>query len=78
MTMGEIAVLGRQGDTRLMWDKSKPDEVRAARKMFDDLRGKGYLAFSVIERAVGDRGEQLRTFDPEAEKIIMAAPMQGG
>lgn len=76
--MGEIAVLGRSGDTRLMWDKSKPAEVEAAKKMFDELRGKGYMAFSVIEKAVGDKGEQVHSFDADAEKIIMAAPMRGG
>ncbi len=76
--MGQIAILGKPGDTRLMWDKTKPDEVRVARRMFDDLRGKGYLAFSVIEKAVGDKGEQITEFDPNAEKIIMAAAMRGG
>lgn len=76
--MGEIAVLGRAGDTRLTWDKSKQDEVAAARKMFDDLKAKGYMAFTVVEKAVGDKGEQIHSFNPDAGKIIMAAPMRGG
>ncbi len=76
--MGQISVLGREGDTRLMWDKTKPAEVEAARAMFNDLKAKGYLAFSVVEKAVGDKGEQLTQFDPAAERIIMAQPMRGG
>ena len=76
--MGQISVLGKEGDTRLIWDKTKPAEVQAAREMFDSLKAKGYLAFSVVEKAVGDKGEQLTKFDPNAEKIIMAAAMQGG
>ena len=74
--MGELAVMGRQGDTKVIWDASNADEVAAARKTFDELRGKGFLAFSV--KAMGGKGEQIFKFDPEAEKIILAPPMRGG
>ncbi|MBI4060138.1 MAG: hypothetical protein HY403_01780 [Elusimicrobia bacterium] len=74
--MGEMAVMGRGGDARISWDKSKPDEVEAARKVFDDLRGKGYLGFTVTMD--GDKGEQVTEFDQDAEKIILAPPIRGG
>jgi hypothetical protein len=74
--MGEIAVLDRTGDTKLVWDSAQEDEIDAARKMFDDLKKKGYAAFSVKKN--GDKGEVIKKFDPEAEKIIMAPALVGG
>lgn len=74
--MGEMRIMGVEGDTRLMWDPNVKDEVDAARRMFDDLRKKGHLAFSVAKK--GDKGEQVSSFDPKAAKVIMAAPMAGG
>lgn len=71
-------VLGRDGDTKIIWDKSKPDEVAAARAMFDQLRKKNYLAFKVK----GDKGdkddEQIREFDPNVERMIFTPQMQAG
>lgn len=65
-----------KGDVRSMWDRNNPDEVAAARKTFDELRGKGYLAFRVD--AVGDKGVQITTFEPDAGKVIMSPPLRGG
>lgn len=73
---GEMAVMGRQGDTRITWTRGNRDEVEAARRMFDELRGKGFLAFKVTRD--GDKGEQILKFDQEAERIILAPPMRGG
>ena len=75
--MGEMAVMGRQGDLKVIWDHTKTDEVAAARKTFDEMRAKGYLAFSVKGRD-GSKDEQITTFDPAAERIILAPPMRGG
>lgn len=66
----------RGGDTKLIWSADNPDEVENARKTFDSLKKKGFAAFAV--KAGGEKGEQIKTFDPEAEKIIMALPMRGG
>jgi len=73
---GIMAVQGVEGDTKIIWDPENPDEVKNARRTFDDLRGKGFNAYSV--KRTGEQGEILRTFDPKAEKIIMAPPMAGG
>jgi hypothetical protein len=74
--LGELRTMGRQGDTKLMWDAGVDAEVDAARRTFDDLRKKGYLGFAVKKN--GDKGTQIREFDADAEKIIMAPPMAGG
>jgi hypothetical protein len=75
--MGELAVMGRQGDLKVIWDRTKADEVEHARKTFDDMRAKGYLAYSVKGKD-GSKDEQITRFDPDAERIILAAPMRGG
>ncbi len=71
-----LAVMSTAGDVRVMWNPDNAAEVAAAKKTFDDLKKQGHAAFSV--KANGDKGTQLREFDPEAEKIIMAPPMRGG
>lgn len=60
-----------------MWDKDNEDEVEAARATFDSLTRKGYLAYKAEGRK-GERGEQIRRFDPEAERIILVKANQGG
>lgn len=74
---GEMAVMGKEGDTKLIWDRRNEDEVANARRTWDELVGrKRYLAFAV--KKDGDKGEQIREFDPEAERIILVPPMKGG
>jgi hypothetical protein len=68
--------MDRTGDTKVMWDQANEDEVSNAKRTFDDLKKKGYLAYSVKRN--GDKGEVVREFDAGAEKLIMAPPMQGG
>lgn len=65
------------GDHRIMWDHGNADEVSAARRTFDDLTGKGYLAYKAEGKA-GDRGEVIRKFDPKAERIIFVRQNEGG
>ncbi len=73
--MGELATMDRSGDTKLTWSANAPVEVEAARQTFDTLRKKGYAAY----RMRGDtQGEQLLTFDVNAERIILVPAMQGG
>lgn len=73
---GEMAIMDRTGDLKIMWDSERPEEVAAARKQFDELTGKGYAAFAVDRK--GEKGELIRRFDPEVEKIILAPQLKGG
>lgn len=66
-----------EGDLKLIWNKNEADEVASVRAQFDKLRSKGYLAFKV-EGKDGAKGEQITTFDPNAERIILAPPLKGG
>ena len=76
-TKGEMAIMGKEGDTKIIWDQNNNDEVENAKATFDRLKGKGYLAFKVIGKE-GDRGEQMQDFDPKAERIIFAPQLRGG
>lgn len=73
---GELCVMDHTGDTKLMWDRTRPDEVDAARDTFNKLRAKGYLAYTV--KPDGGSGTVITEFDPLAEKIILSPPVVGG
>jgi hypothetical protein len=77
MRMGVMSTLDHTGDQRVMWDAGNRDEVAAARRTFDDLTGKGYLAYRA-EGKKGEQGQQIRSFDPAAERIILVRPNAGG
>jgi hypothetical protein len=74
---GWLHAMDKTGDTKVMWDRSKPDEVATAREMYDKLRKKGYRGYSVTGKD-GEKGTVLNEFDPSAERIIMALPVVGG
>jgi hypothetical protein len=77
-TEGEARLLDvRFGDLRLIWDRTKPDEVTAARAAFDSLKAKRYLAYRVRDKE-GEKGALVRDFDPQLERLIMSPPLVGG
>jgi hypothetical protein len=71
-----LCVLDETGDSRIQWDRNNPQQIAAARARFDELKAKRYLAYKVD--AKGGQGEVIQTFDPNAERIILHAPMIGG
>lgn len=74
--MGELSVMNETGDTKTIWDSDNQDEVDAARVTFDSLRKKGYMIYTV--KKDGEQGEQMRKFDPLAEKMIAVPPIVAG
>lgn len=73
----EMAVMTpADGDLKVIWDSDKPEEVAHARKTFTEFKSKGYLAYQVNK--AGDKGEVMKDFNAEAEKIILAPRMMGG
>lgn len=72
----ELIILDHTGDTKLIWDPAKAEEVEHARETFSKMKKKGYLAYSVNRK--GDKGEVLKDFDPDAEKMILAPATVGG
>lgn len=74
--MGEMAILDKTGDTKVIWDVENDDEVEAAREQFDTLLDKGFNAFKV--KKDGGKGRKITRFNPDAGKIIMVPALQGG
>lgn len=74
--VNELCVMDRTGDTRMQWDPADPAQVGKARARFDELKKKGYAAYTV--NAKGNKGTVIDNFDPGAERIIMTLPMVGG
>jgi hypothetical protein len=74
--MGKMSVMSKvHGDLTVEWDVEVSEEVEAACAKFEELQAKGYAAYR-METAT--QGEQIREFDKQAEKIILATPLQGG
>lgn len=72
---GEMRILSDKGDTQVTWNPRDEHEVKAAKKQFKSLTGKGFIAWRVGES--GSR-EQIREFDPEAQKMVLAPALAGG
>lgn len=73
--MAKLRVLNMTGDTTLEWAPNDAASVEVVRKQFDAIIKEGYMAFRVDSPT---SGELIRTFEPEAEEIIMTAPLVGG
>lgn len=74
---GELSILNvSDGDTKLSFDPSRPDEVKRASGIVQDMLKRGYAL--LVEVGKDDRGPLYRRaldFDPEtAEYIIAGAP----
>jgi hypothetical protein len=75
--MGEMRIIGGRGDTKVIWNPENSHEVKAAERQFKDLvKKQKFAAFRVLKD--GERGEQVREFDPRAAKLIIVPPMAGG
>ena len=74
--MGEMRWLNENGDTKVIWDPANEDEVEAAEEQFDSLIAKKFKAFAV--KKDGEKGKEIKKFDPKAGKIIMVPALVGG
>jgi hypothetical protein len=75
--VGSISVLGKEGDTKVIWNRDNADEVENARQTFDRLRARNFTAFSVKGKE-GEKDRVIHSFDPDAERIIMVPKVAGG
>ena len=74
--MGEMRVIGTEGDTKVIWDTRNEIEIDAARKQFDSLVEKGFTAYRVDKD--GDKDGKMKSFDKTAGKIILVPAIAGG
>jgi hypothetical protein len=76
--VGNIAILGKAGDTKITWNNENDLEVSRARKEFERLKGLGYKAYKVLDKAGVKRGDEIQEFDPSMERIVMVGAFVGG
>jgi hypothetical protein len=74
--MGEMRVMGVEGDLKSIWDPESEGEVEAMKKQFNELKKKGMVAYRVDKK--GEKGSLMDEFDSDAGKIIFAPGMKGG
>ena len=74
--VGELRILGPNGDTTVTWDPEVEESVEEVRRRFDDIVGRGYLVFALDDATL--EGRQVRTFDPEVGRLRAFRPMVGG
>jgi hypothetical protein len=74
--MGEMAILGKEGDTKVIWDPNNEDELEAAEDQFDSLIEKGFKAFKVDKE--GNKTTSIKKFNPSLGKIILVPALVGG
>lgn len=75
--MGEMSILNKEGDTKVIWDPDNEDECEAAESQFDDLMDRGFTAFEV-GKAGKKTSKVVKKFDPELGKLIMVPKLKGG
>jgi hypothetical protein len=66
------------GDLKVTWDRENPEDVRHARRTFDDLKARGYLAYRVEPRGREPERVQVRQFDPDDRQLVLVPPLRGG
>ena len=74
---GVMKILSTSGDDRITWDPRYQEEVEFARKQFNELLAKGYLAF-LVDKKDKTQGRKITEFTPLAGELIMTPPMRGG
>ncbi len=73
---GLQTVTAKKGDTKIIWDPDNKEEVNSAKRTFEDLRKKGFTAFSV--KKDGSRDTLVTEFDEDLEKLILVPRITGG
>lgn len=76
VTQGEMRVLDRTGDLKIIWNSDNEAEVTHARDTFKKMTDQGYSAFSV--KKDGSPGKRLASFDPDVEAMILVPRIVGG
>ena len=74
--VGELRIMGPQGDSTVTWDPDVAEEVDEVRQRFDQVIREGYLVFELDEET--SEGRQVRTFDRTLSRLRAFRPMVGG
>jgi len=75
--MGEMRIMGSEGDVKVIWDKDKDIEVLVAKEQFEKLMEEGYTAFEVGLRGK-KTSKRVEEFDADLGSLIMVPKIAGG
>jgi len=64
-----MRILSENGDDRIVWNRTIPDQVKEAYAKFKELLAKGYSAFTTTSD--GKKGHKIDDFDPGLEELVM-------
>ena len=70
-----LFILDETGHTTLTWKPEVKDSVAEVKSKFDDIIKQGWSAYAVTASGTPT---QIKSFDPEADRIVMSAPLVGG
>ena len=73
--MSELRVLGKGGDIKMSWNSRNEIEVEAVKETFEKKIKDGWSAF---KDKSGFKGEKIKIFDEDAERIVLVPPISGG
>jgi hypothetical protein len=68
-------MMDSSGDKEVVWHPDSPNEVAAAKAIFDAVRKRGYLVYS---QPAGASGVALGQFDADVEHMIAVPPIVAG
>jgi hypothetical protein len=71
----KLSVMDSSGDKEVRWHPDSPDEVAAAKAIFDAVRKRGYMVYS---QPAGGSGVALGQFDADVETMIAVPPIVAG
>ena len=73
--MSELRILEKSGDMKISWNSRSDEEVAAAKETFDKRIKDGWSAF---RDKFGSKGDKIKIFDADAERIVLVPPISGG
>ncbi len=68
-------MMDSSGDKEVFWDPDSPNEVAAAKAIFDAVRRRGYMVYS---QPAGETAVALGQFNSKVETMIAVPPIVAG
>ena len=72
--MGKLRVLNKTGDREIPWTAEDTVSLQTAEEAFFEHQKHGFAAFAKINGG----HELIRSFDADAEEILVIGPLAGG